>query len=91
VAGNDPIRIRITSKSGELQDYGGGFLVENHRLASSFCRTDSPVITEFQCALNSADETPFSGSLEAWYRGKHLQTWSITRTCRFQAIAVLPR
>ena len=87
---DDRIRIRITSKEGGQVDYGTGFLVDEHRLASSFCRTDLPVVAAFHCLLDAEGGAPFSGHLEAWFQGRLLQAWTIPDTLYFEAGVVLP-
>lgn len=87
----DRIRIRITGKDGGLVDYGTGFLVDERRLASAFCRTDHPGLAGYHCVLESEGGAPFSGRLEAWYQGGLLRAWDIPSTRHFDALAVLPR
>ena len=87
---DDRIRIRITGKAGSQVDYGTGFLVDEHRLASSFCKSDCPVVAVFHCVIEAEGEAQFSGNLEAWFQGKLLQAWTIPSSRHFEAGVVLP-
>lgn len=90
VQGGEGVRFRISGKAGDLLDYGGGFQVEEHQLASSFCRTDAPVQAAFHCLLDSEKGGPVTGQLEAWYLGTLLQTWTLPGVRHFEAQVVLP-
>ncbi|GEM_PF-2599335 len=88
---DEPVRIRITGKGGETLDYGGGFVIGNHHLASSFCRTDLLVLETFRCRIDAGDGALLSGRLEAWFNGNLLQTWALTGVRHYDASAGLPR
>jgi len=87
----DRVRLRITGKDGGEMDYGTGFLVDGHRLASSFCKSDMPVLATFHCRLEAEGDAPFSGRLEAWYQGRMLQAWTLPGSRQFDAWVALPQ
>ncbi|WP_316412237.1 hypothetical protein [Mesoterricola silvestris] len=90
VQGGEGVRFRISGRFGNLLDYGGGFTVDDHQLASSFCRTDAPVQAAFHCILDSEKGGPVTGQLEAWYLGALLKTWTLRGVRHFEAQVALP-
>jgi len=82
--------LQITGKGGELLDYGGGFTFDNRHLASSFCRTDILAVKTFHCIIDLERPAPASATLEAWFQGQLLQSWTLPRVRHFEATVTLP-